>query len=199
MQRNPSLHTRWARAQDLRGRVATIRRILRRERQPVIKFETSPRKKPSRRARSDPPLWFVGPRQRDDLKSSYLPVPSDHAGTLVPELLNRSGGIATEIEVRVGPKLVLPYTDAQPFQRATLQSTRDSGNFYRIADLFGGQGDLMMAKFEKGPGKEYRYEASVRYTYNGRPGRFLVGELWGTAKRGFYRFKPARGRASPIY
>jgi hypothetical protein len=59
--------------------------------------------------------------------------------------------------------------------------------------------EMNSARYSEGTGKEFRHLVTIRFTYGGVLQPSLKGELWGSSKRFFYRFKPERGRASPIY
>ena len=195
-----ALHAKWAGGQDLQRRISTILRIIREERSPRTRVRRKSGGNPASRSSGEfSPVWIVGRNQRDDLRPDYSPVPPEHEGSFVLQLLNRGSAVATDIELRIGSvfKTEIPLID--PGERGEpVLDTKDS-SWYRYSDLLGGTSELSFNRFSEGPGKEFRHLVKVRYRYGGTQSLSLNGELWGNSKRYFYRFKPERGRATPIY
>jgi hypothetical protein len=196
---DPHLHGKWVGGQDLRGRKATVLRVLREERSPeVSNSRRAGTKRAARPSALPSPLWLVGKQQRDDLRASYIPVPKDYTGAYELQILNRGRAPATDVEVRISStfRTVIPLIE--PGERGRF-SFEEHSSVHIYADLLGGNMEMSSARYSEGPGKEFRPLVSIRFTYNGIPNRSLKGELWGSSKRYFYRFKPVRGRATPIY
>lgn len=197
---DPDLHRRWSAAQDLKHRISTIRRVLREEDVPSPAIGIVPKvRRPLRPGHLSSPLWIVGKKQRDDLRPNYQPVPPEPEGSFAPQLLNRGRASATDIEVRIGSTYHLFIPLIGPGERADLLPKDDDRRFHALADLLGGYSDMSFARFETGPGRDYRHLVRIRFRYNRGSERWLRGEIRGTAKRYFYLFKPDRGRATPIY
>jgi hypothetical protein len=146
------------------------------------------------------PLWLVGLKQRNDLDPSYSPVAPDYRGNHLPVILNRGKLPIRDIECRIGPQLRLYAEEIAPGERG-FPKCRSGEAYVYAADLFGGL--LKISEAEHfGEGREFpqlRLEFEARYRYGNGPERRLIGDLIGDVRRGFYRFEPAKGDATPLY